>query len=85
MIKAYCIEPKGCAVLAGIDATDPNHRIQGGGYMINPLKMMEEATELLDGYLQVTDEESMECSRRLAKEEGIFGGFSAGANLAGAL
>ena len=56
-VKAYCIEPNGCAVLAGIDATDPNHRIQGGGYMISPLKIMQDTTDLLDGYLQVTDEE----------------------------
>jgi cysteine synthase A len=27
-IKCYCIEPEGCAVYAGKDVIDPNHRIQ---------------------------------------------------------
>jgi len=35
-----------------------------------------------DTYLQVTDEESIQVARRLAKEEGIFAGFSSGANVA---
>ena len=41
--------------------------------------------DLIDGYLQVTDAEAMEFTRRLAKEEGIFGGFSAGTNVAAAI
>ena len=39
----------------------------------------------MDGYLTVSDTEAMQMTRRLAKEEGIFGGFSAGANVAVAL
>lgn len=39
----------------------------------------------IDGYLQVTDEEAMTIARRLAKEEGIFAGFSSGANVAAAM
>ena len=41
--------------------------------------------ELIDGYLQVSDQVSIELARRLAKEEGIFAGFSSGANVAAAL
>jgi cysteine synthase A len=41
--------------------------------------------DLIDGYLQVTDEEAMGFTRRLAKEEGIFAGFSAGTNVAAAI
>jgi cysteine synthase A len=33
----------------------------------------------------VTDEEAIQAARLLAKEEGIFAGFSSGANLAAAL
>ena len=40
---------------------------------------------LIDGFLQVTDEESTNTTRRLAKEEGIFAGFSSGANVSAAL
>ena len=38
-----------------------------------------------DGYLQVADDEAVRMSRLLAQTEGIFAGFSAGANVAGAL
>ena len=42
-------------------------------------------TDHIDGYLQVTDDRSIEMTRRLAKEEGIFAGFSSGANVATAM
>ena len=41
--------------------------------------------ELIAGYLTVSDAEATETTRRLAMEEGIFGGFSGGANVAAAL
>jgi len=82
-IRCYLIEPAGAAVLAGKPADAPNHRIQGGGYMRAPLPLLRPAD--IDGYLQVTDDAAIAAARRLAREEGIFAGFSAGANLAGAL
>ena len=39
----------------------------------------------MDGYLQVGDEVAISVARRLAAEEGIFAGFSSGANVAAAL
>jgi cysteine synthase A len=39
----------------------------------------------IDGYVQVTGEEARTTARLLATREGIFGGFSAGANVAAAL
>ena len=39
----------------------------------------------MDGYLTVSDEEAVAAARRLAREEGIFAGFSSGANVAAAL
>jgi cysteine synthase A len=41
--------------------------------------------EHIDGYVQVTDEDAIATARRLAREEGIFAGFSAGANVAAAV
>ena len=41
--------------------------------------------DLVDGYLRVRDEEAALMSRRLAREEGLFAGYSSGANLAAAL
>jgi len=60
-----------------------NHRIQGGGYSIPDLPLLRH--EHIDGYVTVTDKEAIQTARRLAKEEGIFAGFSAGANVAAAL
>lgn len=82
-IRSYGIEPQGAAILAGQPVTHPLHRIQGGGYSLRNLPMLRRTT--IDGWLQVCDAEAIECARRLAREEGIFGGFSSGANLAGAL
>jgi cysteine synthase A len=77
------VEPAGAAILAGNSVTNPNHRIQGGGYSMAELPLINK--DLIDGYLQVTDEDAMEVTRRLAKEEGIFAGFSSGTNVAAAL
>jgi cysteine synthase A len=39
----------------------------------------------VDGYLSVTDDEAIAMARRLAREEGVFAGFSSGAVVAAAL
>jgi len=82
-IKCFIIEPAGAAVLSGKPVTYPNHRIQGGGYSMTDLPQLR--PEHIDGYLQVTDSEAIEITRRLAKEEGVFAGYSSGANVAAAL
>jgi len=82
-IQCFVVEPEGVAVLAGQPVSDPHHRIQGGGYEMPHLAMLQ--AEHIDGYLQVTDREAIEVARRLAREEGIFSGFSSGANVAAAL
>jgi cysteine synthase A len=81
--QCYLIEPEKSAVLAGEEVIDPNHRIQGGGYSIAHLKFVN--PDHVDGYLKVSDEEAIHTARRLAQEEGIFAGFSFGANTAVAL
>ena len=82
-LRAYVVEPAGAAVLAGQAAKNPNHKIQGGGYSIKNLPLLDHS--LVNDYLQVTDEEAIASARMLAREEGIFGGFSSGANLAAAV
>ena len=77
---AYAIEPSGSPVLAG-GAPGP-HKIQGIGAGFIPGNY--DAT-LIDGVVEVGDDEAMEMARRLAREEGIFVGISAGANVVGAL
>lgn len=82
-VRCYVVEPAGAAVLAGERPLRPNHRIQGGGYSMENLKFLQGTS--VDGFLQVTDSEAAACARRLATEEGVFAGFSTGANLAAAL
>jgi cysteine synthase len=82
-IKCYVVEPEGAAALAGHRVTSANHRIQGGGYSMSRLDLLD--PHQIDGFVQVSDQRAMETTRRLAKEEGLFTGFSSGANVAAAL
>jgi cysteine synthase A len=81
-IRCYVIEPVGAATLAGQPLTDPAHRIQGGGYAMPDLAQLDRT--LVDGYLTVSDEQAIDGAHRLAREEGVFAGFSSGACLAAA-
>jgi cysteine synthase len=81
-IQCFVIEPEGAAVLAGEPVSNPNHRIQGGGYAMPDLPLLNRAQ--IDGWLKVSDNEAVQMARRLAREEGIFAGFSSGANTAAA-
>jgi cysteine synthase len=71
-IQCFMVEPDG-----------PQHRIQGGGYGMPDLPMLRHAPP--DGLLTVSDDEAIAAARRLARVEGIFAGFSSGANIAAAL
>ena len=82
-ISCYVIEPEGAAAAAGQAVTQPDHPIQGGGYSMTDLKFLEGVP--VDGYLEINGQEAKACTRRLAREEGVFAGFSSGANLAAAL
>lgn len=82
-VRCYAVEPAGAAVLAGGALTAPDHPIQGGGYAIADLPHLVGAP--LAGHLTVTGTQARAMARRLARTEGIFGGFSAGANLAAAV
>lgn len=94
-VKCYVAEPAGAAILAGKKVSNPNHRIQGGGYImsdlpaLNPTRDMgiegDRQSELVNDFIQVPDEKAMEVARQLARTEGIFAGFSAGANVYAAL
>ena len=82
-IVGYLVEPEGAAVLAGEEASQPNHPIQGGGYSMHDLESLKGVA--VDGYLTVSGRQARDTARELAREEGIFGGYSAGANVAAAL
>ena len=81
-IRCYVVEPSNAAVYAGMPVAGGSHKIQGGGYSMN-LPLVDRA--LIDGFIQISDEEATETARDLAKTEGVFAGFSSGANVRAAL
>ena len=83
-IQCYVVEPSSAAILGTERVENENHRIQGGGYAMSAADLPLVRSELIDGFLSVTDEEAMETARLLARQEGLFAGFSAGANVAAA-
>lgn len=82
-IRCYIVEPKGAAAVAGGNIRCADHPIQGGGYAIPELAFLKDVP--IDGFLEVSGEEATHTARILAKHEGIFSGYSSGANVAAAL
>lgn len=78
--KVVATEPAGAALLAGKPFTP--HKIQGWTPDFVPDVINR---EVYDELLSVNDEDAIATARRLAAEEGIFVGISAGATVATAL
>ena len=79
---AIAVEPKDSPVITQTRNGDPvkpgPHKIQGtgAGFVPNNLHM-----DIIDEVITVTNDEAFVMARRLAKEEGILGGISSGANV----
>lgn len=82
-VRCYAIEPAGAEVIGGGPTDRPDHPIQGGGYMMRDLAHLRGID--LAGSIAVTGAQARDMTRLLARTEGILAGFSAGANLAGAV
>ena len=78
--RAVAVEPADSPVISG--GKPGPHKIQGIGAGFVPSNL---DTTLLSGVETVTNEEAFTWARRLAKEEGILGGISTGANVAAAV
>ena len=83
--KAIAVEPKTSPVITQTLNHQPvvpgKHKVQGIGAGFVPDNLH---TSIVDEVIQITDDEAFTWARRLAKEEGIFGGISSGGNIAAA-
>lgn len=79
-VKFVAVEPVDSPVLSGGDPGP--HKIQGIGAGFVPGVLN---TDIYDEIITVTNENAMQMSRRLAKEEGLLVGISSGANTHAAL
>lgn len=77
--QVLAVEPEKSPVISG--GEKGLHRIQGIGAGFVPQVLN---TDILDGTILVSEEDSFEMARRCAREEGIFVGISSGASLAAA-
>jgi cysteine synthase A len=83
--KAIAVEPMASPVITQTLNHEPvkpgKHKVQGIGAGFVPENLH---TNIVDEVIKITDEEAFSWARRLAKEEGIFGGISSGGNMAAA-
>jgi cysteine synthase A len=91
-LQAIAVEPKDSPVISQTLAGEPlkpgPHKIQGtgAGFVPNNLHLKNSAGESqIVECIQVTNDEAFAMARRLAKEEGILGGISTGANVHAAI
>ena len=78
--RAIAVEPEDSPVISG--GGPGKHLIQGIGAGFVPDVLDK---DLIDGIIQVSNDESLAMARRLAKEEGLLCGISSGAAVSAAL
>ena len=80
-MRCVAIEPEKSRVLSGLAPTG-SHRLEGmGAGFITSITRVD----LIDEIVAVSDDDAFATARRLAREEGIFGGISSGSNVFAAL
>lgn len=75
-------EPQGSRPLAGEPVRNARHMLQGTGYGSAPPHW---DPALMDASIPVSDDEAVHWQTRLAREEGLYVGYSAAANVCAAI
>ena len=81
-IICIAVEPAEAAILKTGKINNPQHIIQGTGYGLVPPHWVNSLT---DDIITVTDTEVLEMTKRLSSEQGLYVGYSSGANVMAAL
>lgn len=76
-LKTFAVEPAKSPVLSG--GTHTPHKLQGIGAGFVPSNFH---ADVVDGYIQVTEEDAFKYAQKAAREEAVFVGPSSGASLA---
>jgi cysteine synthase A len=79
VVRVVALEPAGSAAISG--GASGSFAMQGWSGIVPPHWNADNA----DDVWTIEDEEALEMTRRLAREEGIFAGTSSGANVVGSL
>lgn len=81
-IKCFVAEPTGSEAIKGCPITKPLHLLQGSGYGCVPNLFKYDT---LDGTLSITDEEAVKYKKLIGEKEGLYVGYTSGANIAAAV
>ena len=79
-IRIYAVEPAASPVLSGGEPGFHNIQGIGAGFVPDVLN-----PDIYDDVIQVSDEDAMTFTRRLARDEGVLAGISSGSNCCAAL
>jgi len=77
-IKCIAVEPENASILKTGKVINPKHIIQGTGYGFIPPHWNN---SLVDDIITVSDSEVEEMTRRICLEQGLYVGYSSGANV----
>ena len=81
-IRCIAVEPENAAILKTAKVLNSKHIIQGTGYSLIPPLWVP---GLADDIITVSDMEVEEMTRKLSREQGLYVGYSSGANVKAAL
>lgn len=80
--KCFVVEPSGSEPIKGEPITKPLHLLQGSGYGSIPFLF---SFDNFDGTISVTDEEAVKYKKLIGEKEGLYVGYTSGANVAAAV